>query len=123
MKVSDGHDSMTWTVPITAIGPPSADGTVQDNRAIPSDPVKRPQHYRQFDALCSLREVEAIDVIESIVSHYEDPVLAGLVWQQLKYLIRAPHKGKLAEDLSKADWYGRRAANKAAALKPKVQRD
>ena len=123
MKVLDGLDSMTSTAAITDTSRLFVDGTARETLAIPSDPVKRPQHYRQFDALRSLREVEAIDVIESIVSHYDDPVLAGLVWQQLKYLIRAPHKGKLAEDLSKADWYGRRAANKAAALKPKVQRD
>lgn len=123
MKVLDGLGSMISTDATTAIFPPSVGGTVQATPVIPSDPVKRPSHYRQFDSLTSLREVEAIDVIESIVGHYEDPVLAGLVWQQLKYLIRAPHKGKLAEDLSKADWYGRRAANKAASLKPKVQRD
>jgi hypothetical protein len=76
-----------------------------------SDPVKRPAHYRTG-------EVEAIDIIEQITRDYP-PELAYMVGNVLKYVIRAPHKGKLSEDLAKADWYLRRATNRSINLKPR----
>jgi hypothetical protein len=107
---------MTLTEHITVSTAPSVAGTAKAS-LVNLDAVRRPAHYQgQFDHLLARRSIEAIDIIEAIVAQYEDPVLAGLVWQQLKYLIRAPKKGKLAEDIAKNDWYGRRAANRAATL-------
>lgn len=70
------------------------------------DDVNKPAHYRQG-------KFETIDVIEDIVQHYkDDPVTAGLIWQVLKYVCRAPHKGAMAQDLAKAEHYLRRAVNR-----------
>jgi hypothetical protein len=71
--------------------------------------VNRPAHYTQGG-------VEVIDIIEQIIAGYKDPVVAGLVWQVLKYLARAPHKGNLQQDLGKAEWYMKRAVNKSVRL-------
>lgn len=72
----------------------------------PKDPIN-PTHYRQGN-------VEAIDIIEHIVASYRDPLQAGLVWQVLKYLIRAPHKGHLETDIHKASWYMERLVGKVS---------
>jgi hypothetical protein len=71
-----------------------------------TEAVNRPAHYTQG-------KFETIDVIEDIVQHYQDPVVAGLIWQVLKYISRSPHKGKPQEDLQKAGFYLRRAINKS----------
>ena len=76
--------------------------------------VNRPAHYRQG-------EVEVIDIIEQIVAGYKDPVVAGLVWQVLKYLARAPHKGNLQQDLGKAEWYMKRAVNKSVTARDDIK--
>lgn len=71
-----------------------------------SDPVRRPAHYIQGN-------VEAIDIIEHVVSGYrDDPIEAGLIWQILKYVIRAPHKGDKTTDLRKAQFYLNRAVSR-----------
>ncbi len=80
------------------------------------DPVKRPAHYttifKDLPVHC-----ETWDVVEAIVKHYPDPVLAGQVMQIIQYLIRAPHKGNLLQDLQKAEVWQHRATNQAASLK------
>jgi hypothetical protein len=73
------------------------------------DPVKRPSHYR-------MGEIEAIDIIEQITSGYP-PELAYKIGSALKYIIRAPYKGKMSEDLSKGEWFLRRAVNRSINLK------
>jgi hypothetical protein len=85
------------------------------DNVIDMEAVHRPTHYRQG-------EIEAIDIIEQVVAAYP-PEIAYLIGNVLKYLIRAPHKGKLSEDLNKAEWYLKRGVNKSVLLKPKVQRD
>lgn len=70
-----------------------------------ADPVRHPSHYVQ-------NGVEAIDIIEHVVASYSDPIEAGLVWQILKYLIRAPHKGDKVTDLRKGQFYYNRLVNK-----------
>lgn len=75
--------------------------TLSDHEAVNS-----PAHYKQG-------KFETIDVIEDIVQHYDDPVVAGLIWQVLKYISRSPHKGNQQQDLQKAEFYLRRAINKS----------
>lgn len=67
-----------------------------------SDLVNHPSHYKQG-------RVEAIDVIEDVVSAAPEPVAGFLVGNALKYLLRAWHKENAVQDLQKAEWYLRRA--------------
>ena len=60
----------------------------------PVDPVNHPSHYTSGD-------IECIDAIDACVCNYKSPVHAGLVWQVIKYLWRAPLKGHYR----KAKWY------------------
>jgi len=64
-----------------------------------SNVIKMPDHYRQSG------DIEVIDHIEAAVAGYKDPIAAGLVWNVLKYLYRAPFKGSAIEDLKKAHRY------------------
>ncbi len=65
----------------------------------PADPVNHPSHYT------SSGNIECIDAIDACVCNYRSPVHAGLVWQVIKYLWRAPLKGNYDEDIRKAKWY------------------
>lgn len=62
------------------------------------DPINYPPHY-------TAGPIEAIDIIEQTVAHAPSPVLGGLQWQVLKYLLRLWHKGNALEDARKARWY------------------
>ena len=97
--MSDEDGSGVLIFPVAKAAPP---GDVNPNEV---DPVNTPPHYKQ-------NGVEAIDIIEHIIQSYPDPITTGLVWQSLKYLIRAPHKGTLKTDLQKAAWYLNRAADR-----------
>ena len=68
-----------------------------------SGQVNSPAHYQQ------LRGVEAIEVIEDVVSGAPEPVAGFLVGNALKYLLRAWYKGNAKQDLQKAEWYINRA--------------
>ena len=57
-----------------------------------SDLVNHPSHY-------TFGRFEVIDVLEDWFS--DDPLL----WQVVKYLARAKHKGNLLQDLEKAQFY------------------
>jgi hypothetical protein len=70
-----------------------------------SDQVNHPSHYKQG-------RVEAIEVIEDVVSGAPDPVIGYLVGQTMKYLLRAWHKGNTIQDLQKAAWYLNRAIDR-----------
>jgi hypothetical protein len=63
-----------------------------------ADLVNHPPHY-------TAGRFEAIDVIEDAVQHAPDPVLGGLQWQALKYLLRMWSKENPAQDAAKAQWY------------------
>lgn len=69
--------------------------------AVSSDPVNSPPHY-------TAGKVEVIDFIEQVATTYI-PSIAYHIGNCLKYLARAPLKGKLLEDLKKARWYLDRA--------------
>jgi hypothetical protein len=63
-----------------------------------SDPVNHPPHY-------TAGPVEVIDILEQAAASAPDPVLAGLQWQVLKYLLRMWLKGNPGQDARKAQWY------------------
>lgn len=62
------------------------------------DFVNHPSHY-------TTGKFEVIEIIEEITKGYEDPFVAYCVGSSQKYIARAPHKGKLTEDLEKAAKY------------------
>ena len=67
-----------------------------------SDQINHPSHYKQG-------RIEAIEVIEDVVSGAPEPVAGFLVGNALKYLLRAWYKGNAKQDLQKAEWYINRA--------------
>lgn len=77
------------------------------------DMVNHPSHY-------TYGKVECIDALESMAEGYnvfgsskEGPcVFASLAWQVVKYIWRAPLKGKMHEDLMKAKFYLERLITK-----------
>ena len=69
------------------------------------DMVNHPSHYTSGG-------VECIDAITAALSKYDDPVDAWLVGQVIKYLWRAPLKGKYDEDIHKAQFYLNRLVEK-----------
>ena len=74
-----------------------------ENKA--EDMVNHPSHYTSGG-------VECIDAITSALSSYEDSVDSWLVGQVIKYLWRAPLKGKYDEDIKKAQFYLNRLVEK-----------
>lgn len=65
-----------------------------------NDPVEHPTHYTSAS-----NGIECIDAIYAALGSYRDPTDAWLVGQVLKYLWRAPLKGKYQEDILKAGFY------------------
>lgn len=70
------------------------------------DMVNSPSHYTALKD--ELNGLETIDILE-IVSSYYPQKISGHVWNALKYLFRAPFKGKLRQDIEKSVWYLNRA--------------
>lgn len=68
------------------------------------DVVNSPPHY-------NAGAIETIDYITQVADHYDGDV-AYCIGNVLKYVSRAPLKGKEIEDLKKAQWY----LNKAISL-------
>lgn len=65
------------------------------------DDVTHPSHYNQYS-------FEAIDIIDEVAPKY--PVEVAMeIGNAIKYLLRAPFKGRLIQDLNKAVWYINRA--------------
>lgn len=65
------------------------------------DMIQKPPHYNKFT-------FQPIDIIAEVTNHYEGST-AFHIGTALKYLCRAPFKGKLLEDLKKANYYLTRA--------------
>jgi len=63
-----------------------------------NDPIESPDHY-------TAAGVEAIEIIERMVAGYRDPYEGYLVGSILKYLYRAPYKGRKLLDCRKAGWF------------------
>lgn len=72
------------------------------------DNVNHPSHY-------TAGMIECIDALESLASGYANPIHAGLAWQVVKYIWRAPLKNDQIEDLQKAQWYLNRLIGKVSA--------
>lgn len=68
-----------------------------------SDMVNHPSHYADTDL-----PVEVIDIIEPVVKNYPSEV-GYHIGNVIKYLLRAPYKNNLKEDVSKAEFYLTRA--------------
>ena len=81
----------------------NAEDTDEEKKA--EDMVNHPSHYTHGG-------VECIDAITSALSSYEDSVDSWLVGQVIKYLWRAPLKGKYDEDIKKAQFYLNRLIEK-----------
>ena len=65
------------------------------------DMIQNPPHYNKFS-------FQPIDIIAEVTNYYEGST-AFHIGTVLKYLCRAPFKGKLIEDLKKANYYLTRA--------------
>ena len=61
--------------------------------------VKHPQHYQGVYGL------EAIEVMRNFLPKYENSHVGYLIGNVIKYVLRAPSKGKETEDLMKAQTY------------------
>lgn len=73
----------------------------EENKSDEMDMVNHPSHYT-----ASERGVECIDAIYACLDSYKDnPTIAWLCGQVIKYIWRAPLKGKFSEDLKKAQFY------------------
>ena len=81
----------------------NAEDTGEEKKS--EDMVNHPSHYTHGG-------VECIDAITSALSSYEDSVDSWLVGQVIKYLWRAPLKGKYEEDIKKAQFYLNRLVEK-----------
>ena len=68
-----------------------------------SDMVNHPSHYADTDL-----PAEVIDIIEPTIKNYPSEV-GYHIGNVIKYLLRAPYKNNLKEDVSKAEFYLKRA--------------
>ena len=59
--------------------------------------VNHPSHYRGVNGL------EVFEVMDNFLPKYENAIDGYLVGNILKYVLRAPSKGKMNEDLRKAE--------------------
>jgi hypothetical protein len=69
----------------------------RENNDDHDDGVNHPSHYNQGD-------IECIDYVDQVCINYPGDE-ASSVGETIKYLTRAPHKGKKVKDLKKAQWY------------------
>jgi len=68
------------------------------NKAM-EDQVKHPSHYQGTQGL------EVIDIMKNFLPKYQDGYVAGMIKDVIKYILRAPSKGNLLQDLKKAREY------------------
>jgi hypothetical protein len=61
-----------------------------------NDMVNHPQHYKGIYGL------EVIEVMRNFISKYQNAYVGAMICNVLKYILRAPSKGKQLEDLKKA---------------------
>lgn len=60
------------------------------------DMVNHPAHYQGLDGL------EVDEVMQNFIPKYENSYVGAMICNVLKYILRAPAKGKQLEDLKKA---------------------
>lgn len=68
----------------------------QKQRDCSNSAVNHPSHYRGVNGL------EVFEVMDNFLPKYENAIDGYLVGNILKYVLRAPCKGKMLEDLKKA---------------------
>ena len=81
--------------------PDDGDGCCDIEPMPEPDMIQKPPHYNKFS-------FQPIDMIDEVTNYYEGST-AFHIGTVLKYLCRAPFKGKLLEDLKKANYYLTRA--------------
>lgn len=93
-------DSMAQVREALSLDEHEADPEIEttDKKTVVDDPVEHPSHY-------TAGNIECLDAIESAVCKYGVPSHAFLAGQVIKYIWRAPLKGKYYEDLKKARFY------------------
>lgn len=69
-----------------------------DGKMNDADMVNNPSHY-------TAGKVECIDALDSMMVGYPSASIGAYAWQVVKYVWRAPLKGKILEDLQKAQYY------------------
>ncbi|WP_459524680.1 DUF3310 domain-containing protein [Leuconostoc lactis] len=82
-----------------------ANGAWSTTKTKPYDMVEHPKHYNAY-------KFEVIDIINQVTPHY-DSKLAYHIGNVIKYVMRAPFKNNLNEDLKKAQWYLNEAIKRA----------
>ena len=60
------------------------------------DMVNHPEHYQGLDGL------EVDEVMQNFIPKYENSYVGAMICNVLKYILRAPSKGRQLEDLKKA---------------------
>ena len=60
------------------------------------DMVNHPKHYQGLDGL------EVDEVMQNFIPKYKNAYVGAMICNVLKYILRAPSKGKQLEDLKKA---------------------
>ena len=60
------------------------------------DMVNHPEHYQGLDGL------EVDEVMQNFIPKYKNAYVGAMICNVLKYILRAPSKGKQLEDLKKA---------------------
>lgn len=79
------------------------------------DMVNHPEHYQGLDGL------EVDEVMQNFIPKYENSYVGAMICNVLKYILRAPSKGKQLEDLKKAKVNLEFAINKLEKLNESKQ--
>lgn len=98
----EATDGRTWTIDDCYDFYSLPNGNEETKKAL-DDKVSRPSHY-------TYGEIEVIDYCDQVCKQYS-PELAPYVFNAIKYLSRANHKGG-REDIGKAKYYVQRLFDK-----------
>lgn len=79
------------------------------------DMVNHPEHYQGLDGL------EVDEVMQNFIPKYENSYVGAMICNVLKYILRAPAKGKQLEDLKKAQKNLQFAINKLEKMNESKQ--
>lgn len=81
-----------------------------------SDEVNHPNHYQHIilgHKDKDFQKFEVIDILDGVVDSLGlKGSQAGLLWNCLKYILRAPYKGDEIQDFEKSSWYLSRLIDK-----------
>ena len=81
-----------------------------------NDEVNHPKHYQHIilgHNNKDFQKFEAVDILDGVVDSLGlKGSQAGLLWNCLKYVLRAPYKGNEIQDFEKSSWYLSRLIDK-----------